>query len=79
MDCSLPGSCVHGDSPGKNTGVGCPPPGDLPNPVIELRSPALQADSLPYELPVWIGIPKLIAMYTLNVYKFYINMSIIPQ
>ena len=22
-------------------------PGDLPNPVIELRSPALQADSLP--------------------------------
>ena len=22
MDCSLPGSCVHGDSPGKNTGVG---------------------------------------------------------
>ena len=23
MDCSLPGSRVHGDSPGKNTGVGC--------------------------------------------------------
>ena len=23
MDYSLPGSCVHGDSPGKNTGVGC--------------------------------------------------------
>ena len=23
----------------------CPPPGDLPNPGIELRSPALQADS----------------------------------
>jgi len=23
MDCSLPSSCVHGDSPGKNTGVGC--------------------------------------------------------
>ena len=23
MDCSLPGSFVHGDSPGKNTGVGC--------------------------------------------------------
>ena len=28
----------------------CPPPGDLPNPGIELRSPALQADSLPAEL-----------------------------
>ena len=23
MDCSLPGSSVHGDSPGKNTAVGC--------------------------------------------------------
>ena len=23
MDCSLPGSANHGDSPGKNTGVGC--------------------------------------------------------
>ena len=23
MDYSLPGSSVHGDSPGKNTGVGC--------------------------------------------------------
>ena len=23
MDCSLTGSSVHGDSPGKNTGVGC--------------------------------------------------------
>ena len=26
-------------------------PGDLPNPGIELRSPALQADSLPSEPP----------------------------
>ena len=23
MDCSPPGSSVHGDFPGKNTGVGC--------------------------------------------------------
>ena len=23
MDCSPPGSSVHGDSPGKNAGVGC--------------------------------------------------------
>ena len=28
----------------------CPTPGDLPNPGIEPRSPALQADSLPTEL-----------------------------
>ena len=29
--------------------VPCPPPGDLPNPGIEPRSPALHADSLPPE------------------------------
>ena len=29
----------------------CPAPGDLPNPGIEPRSPALQADSLPSESP----------------------------
>ena len=29
-----------------------PSPGDLPNPGIEPRSPALQADSLPVELPL---------------------------
>ena len=28
-----------------------PPPGDLPNPRIEPRSPALKADSLPIDLP----------------------------
>ena len=33
------------------SGLPCPPPGDLPNPGIEPRSPALQADSLPSELP----------------------------
>ena len=33
----------------------CPSPGDLPNPGIEPRSSALQADSLPSELP---GKPK---------------------
>ena len=32
-----------------------PSPGDLPNPGIETRSPALQAESLPAELP---GKPK---------------------
>ena len=56
MDCSPPGSSVHGDSLGKNTGVGkpFPPPGDLPNTGIKpgsLMSPALQAGSLPLEPP----------------------------
>ena len=31
------------------SGVPFPSPGDLPNPGIEPRSPALQEDSLPYE------------------------------
>ena len=91
MDCSPPGSSVHGDSPGKNTRVGChvlfqgifPTQGlnpGLPHcrqilyslshqgrprmlewvaisllqgifPGMEQGSPALQADSLPAELP----------------------------
>ena len=29
----------------------CPPPGELPNPGTEHRSPVLQADSLPSEPP----------------------------
>ena len=33
------------------SGWPCPPPGDLPNPGIEPRSPTLQADSLPSEPP----------------------------
>ena len=37
------------------SGLSCPPPGDLPNPGIKARSPALQADSLPSEPP---GKPK---------------------
>ena len=91
MDCSPPGSSLHGDSPGKNTGVGshfflqgifptqglsaglshcrwilyCLSPRGAqedewgaypfsrgsPPPEIEQESPALQADSLPAELP----------------------------
>ena len=46
MHCSPPGSSVHGDSPGKNTGVSGHAllQGDLPNPEIKPRSPALQVD-----------------------------------
>ena len=47
------GLCSPRNSPGQNTGVGSPfpSPGDLPNPGIKLGYPALQADSLPAELP----------------------------
>ena len=33
------------------SGLPCPPPGDLPDPGIESRSPILHTDSLPSELP----------------------------
>ena len=57
MDCSLPGSSVYEDSPGKNTGVGCHAllQGNLPNSGIEPRSPALWANSLRTDPP---GKPK---------------------
>ena len=57
MDYSPPDSSVHGDSPGKNTRVGCHAilQGIFPNPEIGPRSPALQVDFSPSELP---GKPK---------------------
>ena len=58
---TIPGSSVRGDSPGKNTGVGCrallqetlPDPGSKPPFPATL---ALQADSLPGEL---VGKPMI--------------------
>ena len=49
MDCSPPGSSVHGILWARIWQ--CPPPGDLPDPGIEPRSPGLQADFLPSEPP----------------------------
>ena len=46
-DCSLPGSSRQEYW----SELLFPSPGDLPSPRIEPRSPALQADSLPSELP----------------------------
>ena len=52
MDCSLPGSLsMEFSRPEYWSGYPFPSPGDLPNPGIKLGSPALQADSLPAELP----------------------------
>ena len=52
MDCSPPGSSVHGILQARILEwVAFPSPGDLPDPGIEPRSPGkeLQADSLPSE------------------------------
>ena len=49
-DCGLRNTAVHGDSLGKYWSVlPCPSPGNLPNPGIKLRYPALQEDSLQSE------------------------------
>ena len=51
MDCSLPGSSVQGFSRQEYwSGLPLPYPGDLPDPGIEPRSPALPASSLWIEL-----------------------------
>ena len=47
MDCSLPGSFIHGISRQEYwSGLPFPSLGDLPNPGIKLRSPTLQPDTL---------------------------------
>ena len=48
-----PDSSVYGILQARNnwSGLPFPSPGALPNPEIKLRSPALQADSLPSEPP----------------------------
>ena len=52
IDYSLPGSFVHGILQAIILEwIAVPSPGDLPNPGIEPRSPALQVNSLPAELP----------------------------
>ena len=52
MDSSTLGSSVHGILQARiPERVAIPFPGDLPDPGIEPRSPALQVDSLPSELP----------------------------
>ena len=66
MDCILPGFSVHGISRQEYwDGLLFPSPGDLPDPGIKPRSPALQADTLPSEPP---GKP----VYFQNILKIHI-------
>ena len=50
MDCSLPGSSIHGIFQARElqywSGLPCPPPGNLPDAGMKPTSPALQVDSL---------------------------------
>ena len=62
MDCSLPGSSVHGIFQARVLEwVAISSSGDLPDPVIESGSSALQADSLlskPQGKPMYVREPS---------------------
>ena len=71
---SLPGPSVHGHSANKNTeSVAMPSSRDLPNPGIEPRSRALQADSLSSETP---GNPLHICTTSYLYIPLFINTSV---
>ena len=58
------------------SGLPCPPPGDLPNPGIKPRSPALQENSLPFE-PRGKPYPDLCVYYCpRNIFTLYIVSKI---
>ena len=62
MDCSLPAPLSMGFSRQDSwSGSPFPSSGDLPDPGMEPRSPTLQADSLPPELP---GKPRFLSVIT---------------
>ena len=64
MDCSLPGSSVHGISRQEYwSGLPVPSLGDLPDSGIEPGAPALQADSLRPEPP---GKPFIMEGHQIN-------------
>ena len=48
------------------SGLPCPPPGDLPNPGIESRSPALLVDSLPAEPPEKPKNTRVVSLFLLQ-------------
>ena len=72
MDYSLPSSFVHGILQARYcSGLPFPSPGDLPYPGLEPRSPAMQADSLPTEQNVNIGLNKCAVLITKDAQIFF--------
>ena len=65
MNCSLPGSSVHGILQEYWSGLPFPFPGDLPDLGIEPVAPALQVDSLPLDTGEahWVSAPSLDSYY----------------
>ena len=70
MDCSPPGSSVHGVFQARILGLPFPSPGDLPHSGIKLQSPALQADSLPSE-------PREKYNFIINKFKLFSKCNLV--
>ena len=80
MDCSSPGSSVHGILQERWSGLQFPSPGDLSEPGIKLRSPALQADSLPSEPPGKSIFNHIFLFFFSNfIFKLYIIVLVLPN
>ena len=76
----LHGLCSPWNSPGQNTEEGSLPfsRGSLPNPGIEPRSPALQADSLPAESQGKPIVPKKSALIiTVALYSNFLYLPLL--
>ena len=59
------------------SGLPFPSPGDLPNPGIKPRSPALQADDLPTKLWGKPPVIYLIIVYINNTYGIHYRMHVL--
>ena len=58
MDCSLPGTSVHGHPRQECwSGLPFPSPEDLPDPGVKFRSPALQAEATVYTINKMLAFP----------------------
>ena len=78
LDCSSPGSSVHGISQAEYwSGLPFSSLGDLPNPEIELMSPALQADSLPLKWGL-VEVYRKLFHKILFRYKSLLTMALPP-
>ena len=74
MDCSLPGSSLHGILQARVL-EWVPSPGDLPDPGIEPRSPAFQADALTSEPPGNGNKHPLMGEYIEKIWCTYIHTA----
>ena len=66
-DCSTSGCSVHGDSPGKNTGVGCHAPLQCIFPTHELNWSLLHCRQILYQLSYQRSSSTLSTTYTSKV------------